>query len=163
MFLRSLFIFSLMVISTGTFAASSEPTCPQPVLQTDGGFGNIEYKYIFAKVVPGPKTSTAQDLAQIIHQITIIANNGLTQGSQGCSVEAHVDQIAATSASGTINMRIRVDGSCSDYNNFAKTEDAELQLMRSVIEQIVKVPGLEVDPRWSQHLPCLRGGATGSN
>lgn len=137
------------------------PQCRKPILSPDGGSYIAEIKYVHARV-------KAADLGQVISSIGQIGQAGIVGGimenakQTRCIATAGVIEMVGPSANGAYQLTLRVDGVCSDHEEYAAVGDFESRLMRSLIETLAKLPGLDVDPSWDETPPCVGGGVTGS-
>jgi hypothetical protein len=179
--MKFVMFFIAFLISFNTFSVSAATwrrdggqkpngqklNCPEVPLMTDGGFLTISIKRINVKVSPDQIPEFINALADVhppgpYNDFKGLVGDIIPGTDVRCTVVTQVLNISRDPKE-EYNVTVGINGSCAHYSNFAQTNDFEHKLMRSVIEEIVKLPNIEVDPVWSVQPPCLGGGVTGSN
>jgi hypothetical protein len=176
MFMQSLFntskllILALIIFATASLAKASETMtasaqdwkCEKTELATSGAFLDISYKDITAKV----KTNA------LVSVLNAIGQEGMAGGyldgdtKTSCTATVSVLKISPETSESFQGMILRINGSCSNYDNYEATRTLQAQVMRHLIEVLSEIEDLKIDPAWDV---CPKtggeghGGVTGSN
>jgi hypothetical protein len=131
------------------------PVCPPaPPLSVDGGFYNLTLKYVQAEI----KTA---DLAEVVNEVADHGTSGNSLNNPQftrCTAVAQIFKVSPSAVAGKSAITLRITGSCTDYEDFQTSLMLELNTMKSMIEDLAKLPIMVVDPSWQTPAPCVDGG-----
>jgi hypothetical protein len=153
---------SQVTFAEGNSAKSSSDQCQSHQAGLDGGFYTFDFTNVGARV----KESDLLFVMNAVGSNFMMVGEELKNHQQTrCAAVAQIAHIEKSSEPGVYSLVLRVQSSCSDYDDFLGTREMASRVVVRLVDRLSKVPGLDLDSHWKAEGPCPtgHGGVTGSN